>query len=229
MRAVAATVAALALGLAVVPALAADDKTLEARDYVFDQPDVTIDVGNTVTFGIAPGSAAHSFAFSDGPSYPPSPEPPGPAWDNQSRTFNAAGTYTYACGLHPSMTGVIRVQSPGATPTATASATPDPSGEPIEVRTLRVTAATFCTKRGPKCRKPGVKVRIDLSQPAAVTGTLKRRTKGYGRVDFGTVAAGPRTLRFTRNAAGRRLKAGRYKLRLTIAGRPPQTLSFKVR
>jgi plastocyanin len=221
MRAVVAIAVALALG-----ALAADDKTLQARDYEFDQPDVTIDVGDTVTFTIASGSTPHSFAFADGTSYPPAPEPPGTAWDNQSRTFTAAGDYTYVCGAHPAMTGVIRVQ---AAPTPTPTATPAPSSEPLQVRSLRLTAATFCTKRGKRCRKPGVKLRIDLSQPAAVAGRLTRRAKGYGRVDFGTVAAGPRTLRFSRNASGRRLKAGRYRLELTIAGAAPRTLRFRVR
>lgn len=226
-RAAVAIGVTLALAATVVPALAANDETLEARNYEFDRPDVTIAVGDTVTFTIAPGSVPHSFAFDDGASYPTSPQPPGAAWDNLSRTFTAAGTYTYVCGAHPSMTGVVRVESPAATPTP--SATPDPSSEPVEVRKLRLASTTFCTKRGKKCRKPGVKVQIDLSQPAAVAGTLKRRARGYGRVDFGTVAAGPRTLRFSRNAAGRRLKAGRYRLDLTIAGAAPRTLRFKVR
>ena len=68
-----------------------------------------------------------------------------------------------------------------------------------------------------------------------MTGTLSRRPRGrtrakrFGRVDFGTVAAGMRTLRFTKTAAGKRLTAGRYRLKLTIATRAPQTLSFKVR
>jgi hypothetical protein len=81
-----------------------------------------------------------------------------------------------------------------------------------------------------------VKVQIDLSRPARVTGTLTRRplrgrarAKRFGRVSFGTVAAGPRTLSFSRNTARKRLTAGRYKLKLTVAGRAPQTLSFKVR
>ena len=61
-------------------------------------------------------------------------------------------------------------------------------------------------------------MQIDLSQPATVTGTLRRRGRGFGRVRFGTVQAGARTLSFRRNAAGRRLTAGRYTLRLRIAG-----------
>ncbi len=56
-----------------------------------------------------------------------------------------------------------------------------------------------------------------------------RKAKRFGRVDFGTVAAGMRTLKFTKTAAGKRLTAGRYTLKLTIGARAPQTLGFKVR
>jgi hypothetical protein len=99
----------------------------------------------------------------------------------------------------------------------------------LEVRMLRMAAGPFCTRRGKSCSKPGVRVRIDLSQPATVSGTLRRRNRSFGRVRFGTVAAGPRTLSFRRNAAGRRLTAGRYTLRLQVAGAPQDALSFRVR
>jgi hypothetical protein len=139
---------------------------------------VTIRVGDTVRFANSGGT--HNFAFADGASYPPSPSDPGPAWNNLSRTFTQAGAYEFVCDEHPNMTGTVTVSAATATPTATATATPGP-GPPtqgsaqLEVRTLRMTASTFCTRRGPKCRRPGVKLRIDLSQPAAVTGTLARR------------------------------------------------------
>ena len=81
-----------------------------------------------------------------------------------------------------------------------------------------------------------MKVQIDLSLPARGRGhadppaaARQRARQSFGRVDFGTVAAGARTLTFTKNAAGKRLTAGRYKLKLTVTGRAPQTLSFKVR
>jgi hypothetical protein len=90
-------------------------------------------------------------------------------------------------------------------------------------------ARTFCTRRGPRCARPGVRVRIDLTRPARVTGTLRRRARGYGRVRFGTVPAGPRTLRIRRNGAGRRLVAGRYTLRLRVAGEAQPALRFRVR
>jgi hypothetical protein len=126
--------------------------------------------------------------------------------------------------------GVIKVEAAAGTPTPTATPTP-PSSDPgtLEVRTLRMAAGPFCTKRGPRCDRPGVRVRIDLSQPAAVSGNLRKRDRGFGRVRFGTVPAGARTLTFRRNAAGRRLRAGRYTLRLRVAGEPQDALGFRVR
>ena len=239
---VAVVVIVVGFALAGMPAPAARQaKTITASDFQFDSAVVDIAVGETVTFAIAPGSVSHSFKFDDGPEYPTPPAGPGPAWQNQSRTFTAAGRYLYVCGVHPSMTGVVNVAAsttptPAPTPTATPTPLPGSSSQELEVRTLRMTAATFCTRRGPRCRRPGVKLRIDVSQPAAVSGTLKRRpprgrarARSFGRVSFGTVAAGPRTLTFTRNAAGRRLSAGRYTLAVTVAGRAPKSLAFRVR
>ncbi len=74
-----------------------------------------------------------------------------------------------------------------------------------------------------------MRLRIDLSAPARVTGVLKRRAKRFGRVDFGTVAAGPRTLRFQRTSSGKRLAAGRYSLALRVGGDDAKTLRFRIR
>jgi len=229
-RGAVAIVVTLGLALLVVPALAADDKTLQAKDYVFEPADVTIQVGDTVTFTIDPGSVSfHNFRFADGPDYPPMPSPPGADWNGQSRTFTAPGTYTFVCGAHPTMTGVVRVEAAAATPTPTPTPTPSSDPDTLEIRTLRMAAGPFCTKRGPRCARPGVRVRIDLSQPATVTSTLRRRGRSFGSVRFGSVPAGPRTLTFRRNAAGRRLTAGRYTLRLLVAGAAQEALRFKVR
>jgi plastocyanin len=229
-RAAVAIVVTLALAGAVVPALATDATTLQAKDYVFEPADVTIQVGDTVTFTIDPGSVSfHNFRFADGPEYPPAPSPPGPDWNGQSRTFTTPGTYTFVCGAHSTMTGVVKVEAPAATPTPAPTSTPSSDPGTLEVRTLRMAAGPFCTKRGPRCARPGVRVRIDLSQPATVSGTLRRRGRSFGGVRFGTVPAGPRTLTFRRNAAGRRLTAGRYTLRLQVAGEAQDALRFKVR
>ena len=93
--------------------------------------------------------------------------------------------------------------------------------------TLRtaIVSREACVRRGPRCRRPGVRLRIDLSAPADVRGTLRRRAPGarrfqaFGSVRFGRVAAGPRTLKFTRTAAGRRLRPGRYSLALRAGER----------
>jgi plastocyanin len=230
MRGVVTAAVIMALALAVVPALATDNVTLEAYEYGFRPNPVTIRVGDTVTFTIdADAAVPHNFAFTDGPDYPENPAAQGSAWTNQTRTFTQTGTYAFVCEAHAFMTGTITVEPATATPT------PDPTQPSLEVQTLRVAAPTFCTKRSRTCRKPGVRVRIDLSQAAKVAGTLARRpsrgsakAKRFGRVRFGTVAPGMRTLSFTKTSAGKRLTAGRYTLKLTIGALTPRTLRFKV-
>jgi len=245
---------ALTAVVAVMPALAADDVTITASDYRFDPRTPTIEVGDTVTFENAGGF--HNFAFDDGQAYPPDPSLPGGAWDGLSRTFTQAGTYAFRCEAHDQsddMRGVITVvdgdgdPAPAPTPTPTRTPgptpTPQPGGGPggggdstLGVRTLRVAGATFCTKRSRTCRRPGVRVRIDLSRAATVTGTLRRRplrgarrARGFGRVHLGTVPAGARTVRFSRTRSGRRLTPGRYTLALTVGDAAPRTLRFRVR
>ena len=97
------------------------------------------------------------------------------------------------------------------------------------MRSLKPAAKSFCARRSATCRKPGVRLKIDLSAPAQVRGVLKRKAKRFGSVDFGTVAAGPRTLRFQKTASGKRLKPGRYTLALTVDGAPAKTLRFRIR
>jgi hypothetical protein len=76
---------------------------------------------------------------------------------------------------------------------------------------------------------------VDLTGPAAVTGTLSRarlhgaaRYTRFGTVDFGQVGAGKHQLRFNRTKSGRRLTPARYKLALTAAG-TTRTLRFRIR
>jgi hypothetical protein len=139
------------------------------------------------------------------------------------------------------MSGVITVVAAAPTPAPSPAPTPSPTptpepggggggttpagGQPVRVRTLALARGTFCAR----CKRPGVRLRIDLSAPARVTGVLKRRAKRFGRVDFGTVAAGPRTLRLRRTASGRRLVSGRYTLALSVDGAVAKTLRFRLR
>jgi plastocyanin len=230
------------VGSAVAPA-AAQGQTVTASDYRFSPGALPIAVGQTVTFTNSGG--LHNVVFEDGPRFPDMPAfPSDPVWAaGPSRTFTIAGTYRYVCAAHEAngMTGTITVQAPGSPPSNPPPTNPPPPPPPggappppaaggtpaLEVRTLRTDGRTFCTKRGPRCPRPGVRVRIDLSVATPVGGTLTRRARRFGRVSFGTVAAGPRTLRFTRTSSGRRLTPGRYALALRI-GTARQTLRFRV-
>jgi plastocyanin len=233
------------LGVACVPALADGESTITASAAnEFEPPDLTIAAGETVTFANSGG--LHNFRFADGPSYPDTPkDETDPVWNGLSRTFTQPGDYAYSCDFHElqGMVGVVRVKAGGSTPTPPPAPPPTPPppapsppgappsdpGAPLEVRTLRLAGATFCTRRSRRCRRPGVRVRIDLSRPARVAGRLTRRGRRFGRVDLGTVPAGPRTLRFSRTAAGRRLSPGRYALALRVEDGARRTLRFRVR
>jgi plastocyanin len=233
------------LALLVVTAVAGASQgpTITASNYSFTASAPTITAGETVTF--LNGGGLHNFAFADGVQLPPEPAlPTHPSWTpSPTRRFDQPGRYEFVCEAHAGigMTGAITVQAAGSPPPGgdPQPSPPPPGGDPqpsppggtapaLEVQTLRTDGRTFCTKRGPACRRPGVRVRIDLSAAAPVAGTLTRRARRFGRVRFGTVAAGPRTLRFTRTASGRRLTAGRYELALTI-GTLRRTLRFRVR
>ena len=226
MRTFAAVAAVAAVAAAALPAPAADDAAIAARDFSFDPPTVTIDPGDTVTFDNTGG--LHNFVFSD-QSIPAVPKDSGdPVWNPPpTRTFDTPGTYSFRCGQHITMTGSVIVRDPSATPAPTATPAPDPGGtQPAApaIRTLRVLAAGFCSSRTRGCRRPGVAVRIDLTAAARVRGTLRRGRRKAGNVDLGTLPAGPRTVRF-----GRRLKPGRYTLRLRVADLAPRTLRFRIR
>ena len=229
------------VALALLPAFGGQGATVTASDFLFSPEAVTITAGETVTFGNDGG--IHNFAFADGQRFPADPTPStDPVWDGPlSRTFAQAGSYAFRCDLHPvEMNGTVTVTAPGGTTPAPPGSPPPappapgnppadpgtPGAAPLEVRTLRTAGRRFCVRR---CRRPGVRIEIELTRPATVAGTLTRRGRRFGRVRLGTVPAGPRTLRFSRTAAGRRLIPGRYALALTIDGTIRRTLRFRVR
>jgi plastocyanin len=202
--------------LAALPGLAAKSATITARDFVFEPAAVEITAGETVTLDNAQGF--HSFVFAD-ESLPTNPAPDtDPAWP-QRKTFPTAGTYAFHCGAHPNMTGTVTVVAPAATPTPTPTPTPQPQPA-LTIRTLRMAGGPFCTR----CRRPGARLRVDLSAAAHVRGTLRRTGRRARALDLGTIEAGPRTVTF-----GRRLAAGRYTLRLRAGDLAPRTLRFRMR
>lgn len=83
------------------------ESEIEIEDFVFNPKTVTIKVGTTVKWSNKDESS-HRVTSDDG------------SWGSNSLskgdsffyTFTQAGTFSYHCGVHPSMTGTIVVVSP---------------------------------------------------------------------------------------------------------------------
>ena len=110
------------------PARAAQTHVVTIVDFRFAPADLTVAVGDTVTWTNDDG-AAHT-ATATGGAFDSGNLEPGEAF---SFTFASAGEYPYLCTYHPEMTGTISVRaaapSPGegSTP-STAMASPDSGG-----------------------------------------------------------------------------------------------------
>ena len=75
------------------------------NNFNFTPGDLTVRVGSTVEWQNRAEGTGHTTTSDDG------------LWDSStmrpggdfSRTFDAAGTFTYFCAIHPSMTGTVTV------------------------------------------------------------------------------------------------------------------------
>jgi plastocyanin len=98
---------ALAVLLA-VPAVAADQSVTTTAGSQFSPDDVTIDMGDTVTWNNG-SRGFHNVVFNDG-SFTDPPAPSTDPW-NVDRTFETPGIFRYHCGFHgAAMRGVVRVR-----------------------------------------------------------------------------------------------------------------------
>lgn len=86
-------------------ASAAGDEAIAIQDFAFDPDDLTIPVGTTVTWTNNDG-APHTVTADDG-SFDSGNLGQG---DTFTFTFEEAGTFTYICKIHPSMTATITVE-----------------------------------------------------------------------------------------------------------------------
>lgn len=255
-RALTAAAAALALLALTAPPLSADGVVhavgANADDYG-TYPDRFL----PATIRIAPGESVsfvndlgvHNVKFDDGQfTAPAAPaDPSGWPATPPTRSFPQAGTYRFYCEMHggPGGIGMSGAVLVGTQATAPPVGLPAPgSGSPgagggggmgaqASIESISLPSRRFCARRSRRCRRPGVRFRINLSGRARVKGALKRRplrggrARRFGTLDFGSVAAGGRLLRFTRTGSGRRLKPGRYVLTIT-AGRDRRVLRFTV-
>lgn len=155
----AAAVAVLGFGTLGVGAAGAADRPVAVTSNDFTPADVTIGVGDTVTWSNTQGN--HNVVFEDGLFTEP-PTVLGPPW-TRLRAFTTAGTFPYFCALHDTvgMTGIVRVVAgvplpPPGFPPPTPGPAPPPGGE-----------------------LPGLKVTLKVSDPTPRAG---RRIRLFGAV-----------------------------------------------
>jgi plastocyanin len=95
---------AAAVLLPALPARAAEDAKISIDNFTFTPPELKLKVGDTVTWTnhddiphtvVSAGKFRSKTLDTD---------------DSFAFTFTAAGDYKYFCGLHPHMTGMIKVE-----------------------------------------------------------------------------------------------------------------------
>ena len=115
------------LALGVVGSVLAAEEPVTIENFAFDPADLTVSVGDTVTWSNK-DSAAHT-ATADGGSFDTGTIAAG---SSKSVTFSKAGTFTYHCKIHASMTArvVVEAASGGGGGGATTSRRRTPPAEP---------------------------------------------------------------------------------------------------
>ena len=94
--------------LMVAPASAADQAVVATAGTQWSPNEVTIDMGDTVTWS-NPNMGFHNVEFDDGAFTQPA-SPDNSNWTAE-RTFETPGTFRYHCGFHGSaMSGAVRVR-----------------------------------------------------------------------------------------------------------------------
>ncbi|HWK29673.1 MAG TPA: plastocyanin/azurin family copper-binding protein [Solirubrobacter sp.] len=164
-----AVVGAVVGGVAVAGAEPRADVTIKATlGNVWDNPSVTIQTGDTVTFDTASGGpTVHDVKPQTGPAEDAGwPDFYGPfsSTAQYTYTFTQPGTYTFHCQAHPDMTGKIEVAGAPATPTptSTATATASPTATPTRTATPTPTPTATAATTAP----PPVAMSHDVITPA---------------------------------------------------------------
>ena len=216
------------LALAVVPALAAD-QTVSTSGSSFVPDDVAVRPGEKVTIHNG-GMGYHDLNWADGA--PGQPAEGFHDWSTE-RTFDTPGEYVFYCDVHGSptsgMRGRVRVDGGGGT--TSTSSTPPEGGTTRETTPAPAPAQDTTPPRIRRVRRSasgtGVKVKLELSEPATITLRVLRRKRRIARRTF-EAAAGEVRLRVRHPLAD-----GRYRLRLRIedgaGNRSRRALAVRVR
>jgi plastocyanin len=215
----------LALLVPAAPALAADQSVTATGSNTFAPKDVTVNVGETVTWTNTGGT--HNVHFTDNSfTQPDSLDAP---W-TVSRTFSAVGTFSYVCQVHETtdnMTGTVTVPAAGAPPPPV----PGPPGQTVIADKVAPAVTLSGRTRQGVLRSRAVFVTVAVNEASTVSarGTISvpGSAKAYRlRKASRKVAAGAKAqlkLRLSKAAqrAVRRALARRLKLaaRLTVTAK----------
>jgi plastocyanin len=243
---------AAGLGLAVLPALAADQTVSATSSNDFTPAAVTIEVGDTVTWSNTGGE--HNVSFDDG-SFDQPVDPDDSSWSVE-RTFSTPGVFSYVCEEHPGMTGTVTVNAAGpGTGTGTGTETtpevpgPGPGGDSTRPAVARFALSRTRFRVGPaptardgrRRAGRGSAFRFRLSEAADVRIVIARAIRRGGSRRYvtrgvlrrRTVDAGPASIAFSGRIGRVALAAGAYRATLTAtdgAGNRslPRRASFRV-
>ena len=134
-RALLALAAACAFAmLAAVPRDAgAANAAVSINNFAFSPGSVTVGIGDTVTWTNNQAGVPHTVTSDTAGVMDSGTLASGATY---AKTFDAAGTFTYFCAIHPTMTGTVIVTAAEATATATTAAP--------TATTAAATAARMC-------------------------------------------------------------------------------------
>jgi plastocyanin len=214
MRRAALVVALASLGVLATPA-AADDASVKIANINFSPGEVSIRVGEKVTWNWAGPDRNHTVtsdsgqadSFESHPGVPTAAVTDGPPGETFSHTFSQTGTFSYNCRVHPSMRGKVNVVAAGA-PLPVTDTTPPATKLKI------VGQSPIAASRSGRLK---VKVTVDEAATEKLAVKFGRRTIARKTVKFTKAATKTVTLHLSRSA--RRTLKGRRTARITVSAK----------
>jgi plastocyanin len=224
-----AVAAALGVGVAVLPALAASESLpVEAVNeglyyHHWSNPLQTVIAGDTVKFANPSNEVPHGLKFTSGPGTPGCTGIPAAAAEEAGATkwqgecaFSTPGTYAFVCTVHPGeMKGTITVNPNGITTTTTSTTT---------TPTTTGTAPSETPPGSPLAGGPSIR---SNQHGGVVKGALEVSQAGAGdRLEIDLLAARV-SLATARRAA--RVTVGRFTVASVKAGRLPFSIRLSAK
>jgi plastocyanin len=211
----------------------------------------TIAQGGTVAFSYPTGISEHNADFGQGPQptscaqtagpgsgrVPPLPHQATSAGWTGTCTFNAPGTYTFHCDVHPFMTGTVVVEGSGSTTGAGTGTTTTTGGAPLAGQPSRAISVA-ARQRGAtvhgsvKLAKAaaGGRLEVDLRASARSLGLRGTGPVLVGRLTITGLKPGTKRFAVSLDAAARRAlrRHGRLELSVEVLVRSPSGRSVSV-